>query len=78
MRYKLNNRYQKYLFIIWTVIVFSWSTSPAQEEKISPVLTIDSSSFNVGEIEEGTPITHTYIIKNKGKGDLKIDKVQPT
>jgi hypothetical protein len=54
-------------------------TSPAQEEKNKgPKISIDTPTFNLGEIDEGTPITHTYIIKNTGTEDLKIEKVQPT
>ena len=54
-------------------------TSPAQEEKDKgPKISIDTPAFNLGEIDEGTPITHTYIIKNTGNEDLKIEKVHPT
>lgn len=54
-------------------------TSPAQEEKPKgPKIFVDNTSFDLAEIDEGTPITHTYIIKNDGNEDLKIEKVQPT
>jgi len=67
------------IFILWAIIFLAWGTSPAQEEKNKgPLLKIDTPTFDMGEIEEGNPITHTYIVKNAGTEDLKIEKVHPT
>jgi hypothetical protein len=53
--------------------------SPAQESKVKgPKISVDKPSYDLTEIDEGTPVTHTYVIKNEGDEDLKIEKVQPT
>ena len=46
--------------------------SPAQNQ---PQITIDLSQVDLGEVEEGNPIGHTFIIKNTGTAQLNIDKV---
>jgi len=46
--------------------------SPAQSQ---PQITIDLNQVDLGEVEEGNPIVHTFIIKNTGKAQLNIDKV---
>ncbi len=46
--------------------------SPSQSQ---PQMTIDISQVDLGEVEEGNPIVHTFIIKNTGKAQLNIDKV---
>lgn len=73
------NRLSKYILPLLLFIFIFWDTSHAQEEKNKgPIITIINPTFEIGEIDEGSPITHTYIIKNSGKEELKIEKVQPT
>jgi len=63
------------IFLIFVLL----GTSPAQEEKgKGPKISVDALSYDLNDIEEGSPITHTYVIKNEGSEDLKIEKVQPT
>jgi len=42
-----------------------------------PDMFLGNSEYNVGEVYEGTPVTHTFSIKNRGKGDLVIQSVKP-
>jgi len=41
-----------------------------------PEIFIETSEYDAGEFYEGTEVTHYFIIKNKGKGELRINKVQ--
>jgi len=79
MKQSIHLRLFKSSAITVTILFFLLGTSPAQEEKNKgPRISVDTLTFNLGEIDEGTPVTHTYIIKNNGTEDLKIEKVQPT
>ena len=42
-----------------------------------PDMFLKNSEYDVGEVYEGTPVTHTFIIKNRGKGDLVLQSVKP-
>ena len=42
-----------------------------------PDMFLKNSEYDVGEVYEGTPVTHTFIITNRGKGDLVIQSVKP-
>jgi hypothetical protein len=42
-----------------------------------PDLFLKNNEYDVGEVYEGTPVTHTFIITNRGKGDLVIQSVKP-
>jgi hypothetical protein len=52
--------------------------SPGKGESIKlPEMFLKNKEYDVGEVYEGTAVTHTFIIKNKGKGDLLIRSVKP-
>ena len=42
-----------------------------------PELVIDSTMYNYGEVLRGKKITHAFTLKNRGKGDLIIEKAFP-
>ena len=42
-----------------------------------PDMFLKNNEYDVGEVYEGTPVTHTFIITNRGKGDLVIQSVKP-
>jgi len=42
-----------------------------------PELAIDSTLYNYGEVFRGKKISHAFILKNRGKGDLIIEKALP-
>lgn len=50
--------------------------SKVKGEKL-PEIFLETSEYDAGEVYEGTSVTHSFIIKNKGKGDLLIKKVKP-
>lgn len=43
-----------------------------------PKISFSETSFNFGDAEEGTLLTHTFIIANEGKKTLKIENVYPS
>ena len=62
------------ILLILLLVSFAYG----QEEKTKgPKIAGDNLSFDFAEVDEGAPVTHTYIIKNLGSEDLKIEKVQP-
>ena len=42
-----------------------------------PDMFLANNEHDVGEVYEGTPLTHTFTIINRGKGDLVIQSVKP-
>lgn len=51
-------------------------TSEVSDEK-QPEIFLETTEYDGGIVYEGTTATHTFIVKNKGKGDLLIKKVKP-
>ena len=43
-----------------------------------PALQIPETTYNFGEVAEGTEVEHDFIVKNAGKGTLQIDQVRPS
>jgi hypothetical protein len=41
-----------------------------------PVIACDQPEYNYGSVGVGQEVTHTFIIKNKGEGALKIQRAQ--
>lgn len=40
-----------------------------------PQITIDSTLYDAGEVEEGEEIVHSFIVKNRGEAQLNIKSV---
>jgi hypothetical protein len=43
----------------------------------APVIQIPEATFDFGEVPEGGEVVHDYKIKNTGKAELQIERVQP-
>ena len=43
----------------------------------TPKLVVDSMVYDYGEVMRGETISHTFVIRNKGKAELIIKKAQP-
>jgi hypothetical protein len=43
----------------------------------APKLVITTFNHDFGEVKPGTPLKHSFIVKNQGKGDLEITSVTP-
>ncbi|MFH1809111.1 MAG: hypothetical protein ABIJ09_10225 [Pseudomonadota bacterium] len=48
----------------------------AQPAGPTPELFLPENRFDGGKVKQGEPIRHTFIVKNKGLGELNIEKVQ--
>ena len=42
-----------------------------------PDMVLKNNEYDVGEVYEGDPVAHAFIIKNQGQGDLVIQSVKP-
>ena len=42
-----------------------------------PAILIEQRMFDAGEVWEGDTVTHSFIVKNTGKGELNISNVKP-
>jgi hypothetical protein len=49
-----------------------------EQKANAPKIEVDNATFNFGTIKPGEKASHDYIIKNTGKSDLIIHKVQTT
>jgi hypothetical protein len=45
---------------------------------LPPKIVIESPSYDFGEIKAGTPLRHTFKVRNEGKGELRILNVAPS
>ena len=58
-----------------------WQPAVAQgkrtEQVAEPKIVIASFTHDFGEVKAGTPLTHTFVLKNQGKADLLIKNVAP-
>ena len=65
------------LALVATLAVQATAKGGQAEQSAEPKLVIPSFTHDFGEIKAGTPITHSFIIKNQGKADLLIKNVAP-
>jgi len=42
-----------------------------------PEIYIEKAKHDAGEVYEGSEIVHSFIVKNKGQGELRIARVKP-
>ena len=61
------------LIVFISVIGF---LAPVQADEGAPVAVIENSSFDFGEIYDGTDVIHDFKIQNKGDADLEIKEVK--
>jgi len=70
--------------VLIALVVSFASLGMAQEQKQAetgggaPKLVVESTAFDFGTVKSGTPITHTFKIKNDGKGELQTKSVAPS
>lgn len=85
------NRAFKWLF--WVLVLFVWTngalaaepaakdakpgSAPAVVSKEAPSIQVPETTFDFGEIMEGSEVQHDFTVKNTGKGTLQIDQVRP-
>lgn len=57
------------------ILALSPQTAPAQE---GPRLFIEKKLYDFGEVTQGRPVKHVFVIKNLGKAPLSITKIKPS
>jgi hypothetical protein len=76
-----------FFLCIW-VMCIHWAAGPreiaAQVNESSTGIPTEASSivlsetsFDFGEVDEGSVVSHDFIVKNTGKAELQISKVRP-
>jgi Protein of unknown function (DUF1573) len=63
------------LFLVLAVAIVFTSVKGANSAR--PKLSMASFEHSFGKIKAGTPLTHTFKIKNEGKASLEIKSVTP-
>jgi hypothetical protein len=63
--------------ILLILSVLCWGTIiVAQDVPTDESLKLTETSFDFGKIPQGKPVTHTFLIENKGKDSLILNNVQ--
>jgi len=74
----MNRRFPKtpVLLALWlATAALLWT--PAALAKAQPEMVLPETSHDFGQVFEGQPLSHTFVIQNKGKSALKIEDVDP-
>ncbi|KPJ55526.1 MAG: hypothetical protein AMJ42_06695, partial [Deltaproteobacteria bacterium DG_8] len=59
-----------------TIAVEKKQQPKASDENL-PEIFLETTEHDAGIVYQGAVVTHPFIVKNKGKGDLLIKKVRP-
>ncbi|MEM5788146.1 MAG: hypothetical protein AAGU11_12570 [Syntrophobacteraceae bacterium] len=51
--------------------------SPSDSPSEVPSMVLGETMFDFGEVDEGSVVSHDFIVKNNGRVDLRIEKVRP-
>ena len=51
-------------------------TSTAEGKQDQPQISLDTTRFDAGEVDEGAVIVHGFTVKNTGTATLNIEKVK--
>lgn len=46
------------------------------DAKAKPVIRVQELTYDFGQIQEGTEVSHDYIVKNEGNAALNIERVK--
>lgn len=64
------------LLAVGADVVENFELLSEDELKNAPVLYVEQPKFDFGKIRQGTEVTHAFVLKNQGKRNLIIRKVQ--
>ena len=71
------NRVWFALFFCLVISLTCFGKLSATDTDLLPKLVVDSTTHNYGEVIRGEKISHAFLIRNMGKGDLIIKKAKP-
>lgn len=63
--------------LLLLVLAAAVSAQSRSEAPPPPHLSLTETEFNAGEVKQGDEVSHTFIVKNNGKGNLEIKNVKP-
>jgi uncharacterized protein DUF1573 len=61
-----------------TLVIAAATIVVGAQQKAAPKLVLDSFEHSFGTIKAGTPLKHTFKVKNDGNADLEISNVSPS
>lgn len=65
-------------FVIGAVLLIaSWTTGAWARNSPAPEMVIDKATFDAGKALQGDVVGHSFRVLNRGKGTLKIIRVDP-
>ncbi|MCD6298479.1 MAG: DUF1573 domain-containing protein [Deltaproteobacteria bacterium] len=50
---------------------------PSEQKEKLPIVAIESETYDFGEVWSGEILRHTFVLENKGNGNLNIKHVSP-
>ncbi len=86
MRHSFRNRIFCFLLTPVFILAFAqigFSAKPtdktpaeASDAKAKPVIRVQELTYDFGQIQEGTEVSHDYVVKNEGNTALNIERVK--
>jgi hypothetical protein len=61
--------------VVAAAVPAGWAANPSQK---LPQVALETAEHSFGSIPQGTPLSYTFKLKNRGKGDLRILSVKPS
>ena len=58
------------------ILLTSFAAFCEEKDKLKPGLYLKEREVNLGTIYEGAEVTHEFVIKNKGQGELNILRIK--
>ncbi len=68
--------FERILSLLSVILFLGPSMTLPAGEAGKPEMVIEEKVFDVGEVEEGTLIKHSFIIKNQGEGTLNLKQAR--
>jgi len=66
------------ILLISIVVILTFVTAlSAESPPVMPKIWVESVLHNYGDTLKGEQITHAFVIENRGKADLVIEKAEP-
>ena len=63
--------------IAFLFIIFSSGTGVANENKNIPKMVVDQMFHYYADVTKGDFLSHSFVVRNEGKGDLNIKSAKP-
>jgi len=64
-------------FIVLMALCLAVTAAVQRKAKAPPKMVVEEATFDFGTMQEGQPLSHTFVIENRGGEDLKIEDVDP-